>query len=155
MRWWGITNLSQSDRSPAVRLRRKSQRQAGLLEQRLQLAEELGGLRAVDGAVVAGQGHGHQLAGDEAAVLDDRLLLDRTDREDRGLRRVEDGREDLDAVHAEVRDRERSAVEVVLRELALARALDDLLPFSGDLDERLPLDLALDRDDEAALSGDR
>ena len=47
------------------------------------------------------------------------------DGEDRGLRRVEDGDELLDAEHAEVRDRERPALEVVRAELAVARARDE------------------------------
>jgi hypothetical protein len=63
------------------------------------------------------------------------LLLDRADCEDRGLRRIEDRGEDLDAVHPEVRDRERAALEILLGELALARALDELLALRRDLDE--------------------
>ena len=51
-------------------------------------------------------------AHDELAVARDRPLLDRADGEDRRLRRVEHGDELLDAVHAEVRDRERAALEV-------------------------------------------
>ena len=47
------------------------------------------------------------------AVADDRLVLHGADREDRDLRRVEDGGELLDAEHPEVRDRERPALHVL------------------------------------------
>src|SRR6266511_3597226 len=128
---------------------------SGLLEQLLQLAQELGGFRPVDRAVIAGESEGHQRPGDELALLEHRPLLDRADREDCDLRRVEDGDELLDAVHAEVGDRERAALEVVLGQLAVTRACDDGPPLGGELDERLPLAVAEDGYEQAPLGRDR
>ncbi len=49
----------------------------------------------------------------ELAVARDDLVARRADREDRRLRRVEHGDELVDVVHAEVRDRERAALEIL------------------------------------------
>src|SRR5262249_56624934 len=65
----------------------RSQREAGLLEKRLDVPEELRAGRAVDCAVVAGERQLHPRPRDDLTVHDDGLLLRRTDREDRGLRR--------------------------------------------------------------------
>ena len=80
--------------------------------------------------------------------------LDSADREDRDLRRVEHGDEPLDPVHAEVRDRERAADEVLRNELVLARAPDDLDALGGQLGDGLRLDGREDGDDEAVRHGD-
>ena len=69
----------------------------------------------------------------------DRPFLDRADGEDRRLRRVEDGDELLDAVHAEVRDRERAALEIGRLELPVAGAADDVGAGGGDLGDGLRL----------------
>ena len=71
------------------------------------------------------------------------------DGEDRHLRRVEHGEEPIDAVHAEVRDREGAALEVRRLELACARPLDELDASGGQLGDRLELAARDDRDDEA------
>ena len=84
----------------------------------------------------------------------DDSVLRRADGDDRGLRRVEDGGEALDGVHAEVRDRERAALEVVGAELVVAGAADDVGARGGDLGEREPLGAADDRDDEPLRRGD-
>src|SRR5438270_784500 len=86
-------------------LQREAQR---VLKQVLDLAQELGALRAVAHAVVGGERDGHQLARDDLAVADSRLVLHRADAEDRGLSGLDDRDQRLDAVHAEVADRERA-----------------------------------------------
>src|SRR5437868_14122478 len=62
--------------------------------------------RAVDDAVVAGQGAAHNRGDGECAVPHDGALLARADGENDSMRRVDDGSEILDAVHAETGDRE-------------------------------------------------
>src|SRR5947207_3085322 len=62
-----------------------------LFEQALEGPQELGGHRAVDGAMVGGQGDGHHRAGDEPIALDDRAPLGGADGEDGDLGEVEDG----------------------------------------------------------------
>ena len=73
------------------------------------------------------------------AVADDDAFLGRAHGEDRGLRRIEDGDELLDAVHAEVRDRERAALEVLAAELAVAGAPTTSARARGDLGDGVPL----------------
>ena len=111
---------------------------AGASTKRLDsVREELGALGAVDRAVVARERHRQRRRDVELAVDDERAILDRADREDRDLRRVEDGDELLDAVHPEVRDRERAALEVRELELAVARARDEVGAHGRDLLDRL------------------
>ena len=78
----------------------------------------------------------------------DRPLLGRADRDDRGLRRVQHGGEALDAVHAEVRDREGAVLEVAALELALARPGDDVRAGGGDLGQAQSLGAVDHRHDE-------
>ena len=92
--------------------------------------------------------------GGEAAVADDDALLARADREDRDLRRVEHGDELLDAEHAEVRDRERAALEVVLLQLVVARALHEVGARARDLGDAQPLGVADHGNDEPLRRGD-
>ena len=61
----------------------------------------------------------------DLAVAHDRPRLERADREDRRLRRVDDRDEALDAEHAEVGDGERAARELGRRDRAGAHALGD------------------------------
>src|ERR1700694_261980 len=79
--------------------------------------EQLGAERAVDHPVVARQRHRHP--GDEAEAVRglDRPALAGADRQDRGLRRIDDRRELADAVHAEVGDCARAALIVARLEL--------------------------------------
>ena len=81
-------------------------------------------------------------------------LLDGSDREDRDLRRVEHGDELLDAEHAEVRDRERAALHVLQRQLAVAGAADEIGAGAGDLLHAAPVGVADDRHDEPVRSRD-
>ena len=89
------------------------------------------------------------------AVDDDGRLLDGADGEDRDLRRVEHGDELLDAEHAEVRDRERAALQVGQRQLAVARAADEIGAGAGDLLDAAPVGVADDGDDEPVRGRDR
>ena len=82
-------------------------------------------------------------------------VLDRADREDRDLRRIEDCDELLDAVHPEIRDRERPALEIGELELPVASARDEIGARRGDLLDGLPVGIADDGDDEPARRGDR
>src|SRR6202158_4080443 len=58
-----------------------------IFDQQLECAEQFGAERAVDRAMVAGHRHAHHLRHLDLAVLDDRPLLSRTDRQDGGMRR--------------------------------------------------------------------
>src|SRR5688500_18464027 len=89
--------------------------------------------------MVAGERHLHDRTRDDLALVDDCTLLDRPDREDGRLRRVEHGYEAVDAVHAEVGDRERAVLEVGRLELAAAGALDDVGAGAGEIGDRAPL----------------
>ena len=81
----------------------------------LSVLQELGAGRAVDGAMVARERHRHHRQHEQLAVARDDLVSRRADGEDRRLRRVEHGDELVDVVHAEVRDRERAALEILAR----------------------------------------
>src|SRR5262245_55954166 len=89
-----------------------------VLEKLLQYGEPACRKHAVDRAVVDGEGQAHQLARHHRVELDDRLGTDGADRKDRGVWRVYDRGELLHAVHPEVGDRDRTALELVLLELA-------------------------------------
>src|SRR5437588_4134436 len=84
------------------------------LQEALDFLQELRGSYPIEDPMVDGERDAHPLAGDDLAVLHHRLVLDRADRQDAGIGRVDDGRELIDVVHAQVRDAERVA-EVVLR----------------------------------------
>ncbi len=94
---------------------------------------------ADDDLAVAHHGPGRQLA----------------DGQDRGLRRVDHGHEALDAVHPEVRDRERARRELGRRDLALAHALGDPAGLLGDLAEALLVGVEHGRHHERVLPGHR
>src|SRR5258705_13151858 len=68
---------------PISRLERKAQ---WLLEEGADPGQELGAVGAVEDAGVAGEGDRHQVAGGDLAVSHQRLLDDRPDGEDSGLR---------------------------------------------------------------------
>src|SRR3954452_18904751 len=89
------------------RLKRERER---LLEQVLDPREEFGAVGAVEDSVIAHEREHHLVAGDQLAlVVHGRLLLELPDGEDRGLGRIDDRRELLDAEHPEVGDGERAA----------------------------------------------
>ena len=65
------------------------------------------------------------------------LVLHGVDAKDRDLRLVDDRGEALDAVHAEVRDREGTAAQLFGRQLALAGLFGQFLDLGGDLRQTL------------------
>ena len=105
--------------------------------------------------MVEGRGERHERPHRDFAVDRNRCVFDRADGDDRGLRRVENGREALDAIHAEVRDRKSASLEIFLTQLVLARACNHVRARCGDLSEMEPLGVLDDRDDEALRRRDR
>src|SRR6266702_7446206 len=140
----------------SCRLRRRlrsrlcgSQHEAWLLQELLERLKEPGGRGAVNGTVAERRGEGRHGPDGRLTVDRDDPVLDRAHGDDRRLRRVEDGGEALDAEHAQIRDRERAPIEVVLPELPVARTRHDVLAGRGNLGQRQPLDTVDDGDDEA------
>src|SRR5438094_9327629 len=105
------------------------------LQQPLDFLQELRGRYPIEDSMVDGERDAHPLAGDDLAVLHHGLVLDRADREDAGVRRVDDGGELVDVVHTEVRDAEGVAHIVLRRGLVGASTLDQLLGLLGDVFE--------------------
>src|SRR5262245_53419408 len=125
-----VNAASFSARLMAFMSREESER---LLDQVGQGAEELRGAGAVQRAVIAREGEHHR-------GLDGRLPVDRDDAvgdaaycEDRGLRRIDDGVEGVDAVHAEVADREPAALDIGQTELAGLAPSHDIFSARDDL----------------------
>src|SRR5690606_29306316 len=110
---------------------------------------------AVDGAVVASERDGHELAGLDLALLDIDAFLAGADREDGAMGRVDHGGEMLDAVHAEVGDRGRPALVFVRRELLVARPRREVLHLLAYLAKRLLFALVDDRREQPAGHRDR
>src|SRR3990172_5157482 len=125
------------------------QSQRRRLDEDLDRTEELRPFGSVDRAVVARERQCKSWDDQQVTVYDERPVLDRADGEDRNLRRIEDGDELLDAVHAEIRDRERAIGEIVKLELAVAGPCDEIGTRDRDLLDRLAVGLADDWDDEA------
>src|ERR1051326_8014890 len=65
----------------------------GVLDQRLEGADQDGAERAVDGAVIARQRHAHDVGGFDLAVTHHRALFAAADRKDGGVRRIDHGGE--------------------------------------------------------------
>src|SRR5258705_170350 len=105
-------------------------------------------------AVIAGQGHAHDVRGLDLAVTHHRPLLAGADRKDRRLRRVDDSGEMADAEHAEVGDRGRAALVFLRLELAGPRPRGEILHLVGDLRQRLALGVEVDWRVQAAGHGD-
>ena len=101
------------------------------------LRQESRPVGAVEDAVVAGQGDGHPVAGDDLAVADDRHLVDRSDREDRRLRRVDHGREVVDPEHPQVGHGEGSAGQLRRRDRPVAHPRRQRPRLGGDLAQPL------------------
>ena len=105
--------------------------------------------------MIAGEREDLAMADDDVVVgIDDGLLDDVADGENRGLRRIDDGVEAVDAEHAEVGDGERAALEFVGLELAVLGFAGERLGFAADLDERFVLRFLDDGGDEAVGDGD-
>ena len=90
--------------------------EAGSSSRPLRVWRKLGGHGSVDGAVVGGQGDGHDGADLDAVTFDDRPLDGGADGEDADLGQIEDRVELLGAEHAQVRDRERAAGQLFGRQ---------------------------------------
>ncbi len=91
----------------------------------------------------------------DRAVCHHRLLDACPDRQDRGVRRVDDGVEVVDAEHAQVRDGEAAALVLLRLQLALAGARGEVLHFGGDLRQPLGVRVLDDRGQQPALDGHR
>ena len=91
----------------------------------------------------------HRLDAERIIVHHDRTLLDRADAEDRGLWRVDDGREPPDPVHAQVRDCEGTSGEVVRTQASGPSGFDQPGTRTGDLLNRSRIRISEDRDDQA------
>src|ERR1700733_12347315 len=90
------------------------------------------------------------MADDDLVVrANHRLLHDVADGEDRGLRRIDDRAEAVDAEHAEIRNSEGAALEFLGLELAVLGLARERFCLAADLDERLVLRFLDDRRDEA------
>ena len=107
-------NSESKKRDASIRIG-SHQQQRRLFEQVFQSAEELGTDGAVEDAVVAAEGHGQRLAGDDLPVLHDGFGDRGPDGENGGVRRIDDRGEFRDAHHAEIGDAERAAGVVVRR----------------------------------------
>ena len=127
----------------------------GVFDQHLEGVEQLRADGAVDHPVIAGQRAGHEGRHLDLVAGHDRALLGHAHGQDGGVRRVDDGIEALDAVHAEVGDRGGAALVLVRGEPALARALGQIAHLVGDLGERLQLGVADDRREQPAFDGHR
>ena len=97
----------------------------------------------------------HDLADHDLAPLDDRLVGDPADREDRPLAGVDDGGEGLDAEHPEVRDGEGRAGHLVGLERLVLGPLAEVADVERDPLERLLIGEADHRDHEAPLDRHR
>src|SRR6476646_5921434 len=77
-----------------------------LFDEPAQRRDQLGAERAVDYAVIAGESHRHHAGESHAALLGLYRLPPRgAYRKDSGVRRIDDGGEFADAIHAEIGDR--------------------------------------------------
>src|SRR5262245_22907029 len=97
---------------------RSRQQRQGLLDQIGERADELSAPRTVQRPVIAGEREHHRRLDGRLTVEGDHAVGDPPDGEDGGLRRVDDGVEGVDAVHAQVADREAVALDVGGAELA-------------------------------------
>ena len=105
--------------------------------------------------MVTGQRHLHPASDADLAAVGHGLLEDRAHGQDRPLGRVDDGGELLHVEHAEVRDGEGRAGELLDPELPAPRALGEVARLRGDLGERLRVAVAEHGGDEPALEGHR
>ena len=75
------------------------QKKRGVLQQPAKFLQILRAQRAIDHAMIAAHADAHSLTrNDLVAIVDDRFLHDRADRQNKTLRRIDDGGEIIDAV---------------------------------------------------------
>lgn len=75
--------------------------------------------------------------------------------EDGRFGKVDDRRESVDAERAEVRDRERAALQLLIREATSVGLLDELTRLTGDVEDGLAIDVTHDGDQQAVRRIDR
>src|ERR1700731_2876830 len=109
----------------------------GIFDQHLEGADQLGPERAVDRAMIAGQGHAHHMRDLDLAAAHHGPFLAGTDRKDGGVRRVDPGGEMIDPVHAEIGDRSGAAQILLRLELAGPRPRRKILHLARDRRQRL------------------
>src|SRR5215467_12908934 len=127
---------------------RSNKHRSRALDISLERAEQLRTERTIDGAVIGRQRHLH-LGGDgELAVADHGALNAGADAKNRGMGRVDDGGEFLDAIHAEIGDRRRAALIFLRLEPARPGAGGVILHLCGDCNQRFGLGLADHRRDQ-------
>src|SRR5262245_60424805 len=132
------------------------QHRHGSLDKSLERRQQFGPERAVDHAVIAGERHReHAREGDAAVFLFDRLPPRRADREDRRLRRIDDGGKFAHAVPAEIGDGGGTALVLVRCELSHTRPRRQLLHLVRDCRQRFYLRPADHRRDQAAFERHR
>ena len=95
--------------------------EAGSSSKPLQGLQKPGGHGSVDGSVVGGERDCHDGADFDTVAFDDRPLEGCADGEDADLRQIQDRVELLGAEHAQVRDRECAAGELLGRRAYCAR----------------------------------
>src|SRR5215218_6913358 len=126
-----------------------------MLEETLDLGEVLGSFGTVGDAVVSREGELHDAHGHDLLVLEDGALDDAAHGDYRGLRRVDDRGEALDAEHAHVGDGEGAALVLLGLQPAFAGALGEILGGRGDGGEGLVGRVPYDGRYEALLQGYR
>src|SRR5215216_614639 len=113
--------------------------------------EEAEGSPAVEDAVVEGDLQVHHAPDGDGVVHDDRPLDDCFGREYRRLRVVDYRRRDHGTKGTRVVDREGAAGDVVGRELAVSRLLDDLVYLAGEPEDVQLVGVADDRHDQGSF----
>lgn len=91
---------------------RSDQHPEGFFQQTFQSLQEGRSGRSVYHPVIAGQCDLHDITGYDCPVLHDRHLLDRADRQDAGIGRIDDGCEIIDTEHAQVGDGEGASFPI-------------------------------------------
>src|SRR5262245_43924711 len=114
-------------------------------------SQKPGRIRAVDDAMIVRERQREHQARLELGSVPYRFMAAAGDAEDRDLRPVDDRAEADAADSSEIRNRDDTARHLVERELAGARLLGNLRKLRGKLDYALLLDVADDRDQEAAI----
>jgi hypothetical protein len=109
---------------------------------------------AVDDAVIVAERQVHHRPDHDLAADHDRPVLDLVHAENARLRRVEDRRRHQRPVNAAVGNRERAALHVRHRQLAVARGDAQPADILLDLGDRHLVGIAHDRHDEALFGAD-
>src|SRR5579862_3966967 len=138
---------------------RSADRAVPVFKGALQLEHELAGVGAVDEAVIEAEAvvlHGADGDGVVAFGIgeDDRLFAQAADREDGGLRLVDDGRAEFAAKDAWVGEGEGGSANFVGHELLGARAAGEIVDGAGKRNEVARFGFANDGNDQSPLKRD-